>query len=311
MTGRGLHHVTAIATDAERNLDFYSRVLGLRLVKRTVTHEDPGAYHLIYGKADGAPGGGLSFFSWSSAAAASERPDGGERISFAIAPGAVAWWERRLIASGVSFRRERAPGGAAQLSFEDPDHAPLALVASEPAAAALWSPPDIPAPFAVSALRGVSLSLRGTALMTRILTEILGFAEMRRQADWIEFSAHGDAGGWFCLHRRNDRQRPRLGAGAIHHVAFRARDEADLASMATALKERFGIDTSPIKDRHYFRSIYFRGPDGLLIEVATDNPGLLIDETRENLGTRLIFPPGLQDRQEELLRILPPLGRFG
>ncbi|MGO4405871.1 VOC family protein [Bosea sp. RAF48] len=310
MTGRGLHHVTAIATDALRNLDFYTRVLGLRLVKRTVTHEDPGAYHLIYGNADGAPGSSLSFFAWLSAAAASERPDGGEHISFAIGPEAVTWWERRLIASGVPFRRERAPGGAPQLSFEDPDHAPLALVASELASAATWSLPDIPPAFALRALRGVSLSIRGTELMTRILTEVLGFAEMRREADWIEFSAHDDAGGWICLHRRNDRQRPRLGAGAIHHVAFRARDEADLAAMSEALKERVGISASPIKDRHYFRSIYFRGPDGLLIEVSTDSPGFLIDETRENLGTRLIFPPGLQDRQEELLRILPPLDQF-
>jgi glyoxalase family protein len=305
-----LHHVTAIATDAVRNLDFYTRVLGLRLVKRTVTHEDPGAYHLIYGQAEGAPGGSLSFFSWSSAAAATERPNGGEHVSFAIAPAAIGWWERRLIASGVSFRRGRAPGGAPQLSFEDPDHAPLTLVASELASGAIWSLPDIPPAFAIRALRGVSLSLRGTALMTRILTDVLGFAEMRREADWIEFSAHGDAGGWFCLHQRNDRQRPRLGAGAIHHVAFRARDEADLATMAEALKERFGISASPVKDRNYFRSIYFRGPDGLLIEIATDGPGFLIDETRENLGTQLIFPPSLQDRQEELLRILPPLDRF-
>ncbi len=310
MTGRGLHHVTAIATEAARNLDFYTRVLGLRLVKRTVTHEDPGAYHLVYGRADGAPGSSLSFFSWPSAAAASERPDGGEHISFAIAPEAVIWWERRLVAFGVSFRRERAPGGAPQLSFEDPDRVPLALVASELLAGAIWPPPDIPSAFAIRALRSVSLSLRGTELMTRILTDVLGFAEIRREADWAEFSAHDDAGGRLCLRRRNDRQRPRIGAGAIHHVAFRARDEADLAAMAAALKERVGIGASPIEDRYYFRSIYFRGPDGLLIEVSTDGPGFLIDETRENLGTRLIFPPRVQHRREELLRILPPLDGF-
>lgn len=124
------------------------------------------------------------------------------------------------------------------------------------------------------------------------------------------FSAHGGPGGRLCLHRRHEQPRPRLGAGMIHHVAFRARDEADLAAMADMLQARFGIATRPIKDRYYFRSIYFRGPDGILIEVSTDGPGFLIDETRENLGTCLIFPPSLQDRQEELLRILPLLDRI-
>lgn len=310
MTVRGLHHVTAIATNASRNLDFYTRVLGLRLVKRTVTHEDPGAYHLTYGDAEGDPGSRFSFFSWSSAVDARQWARSDESISFAIAPDAVDWWERRFAASEVPFLRGLAPDGSPQLSFEDPDRTVLTFVASEFASGAPWACPDIPLAFAVRALRGVTLSIRGTELMTRLLTDVLGFVEIGREADRIEFSAHGNAGGWFCLHQRQGRPRPRLGAGAIHHVAFRARDDADLAAIAESLQERFDISASPIKDRYYFRSIYFRGPDGLLIEVSTDGPGFLIDETRENLGARLIFPPSLQDRQEELLRILPSLDRF-
>lgn len=309
MTGRGLHHVTAIATNASRNLDFYTRVLGLRLVKRTVTHEDPGAYHLIYGDEEGSPGSRLSFFSWVSAVA-NARPDSSEYVSFAIAPEAIGWWEARLAASGVACRRVDMADGRPKLIFEDPDRALLALVGSELAPATIWSPPDIPAAFAVRALLGVTLSLRGTALMARILTEVLGFAETASASDHLTFSAHDGPGGRLCLHRRRERSRPRLGAGVIHHVAFRARDDADLAAMAEMLQARFGIAASPVKDRYYFRSIYFRGPDGILIEVSTDGPGLLIDETREKLGTRLIFPPSLQGRQEELLRILPPLDPF-
>ena len=309
MTGRGLHHVTAIATGASCNLDFYTRVLGLRLVKRTVTHEDPGAYHLIYGDEEGSPGSRLSFFSWASAAA-SLRASGSEYVSFAVAPEAIDWWEMRLGARKVPCRRTSAADGRPKLMFEDPDRTPLALIGSELAPATIWSPPDIPAAFAVRGLLDVTLSLRGTELMARILTDVLGFTEIANAGDQIAFSAHGGPGGRLCLHRRHEQPRPRLGAGMIHHVAFRARDEADLAAMADGLQARFGIATSPVKDRYYFRSIYFRGPDGILIEVSTDGPGFLIDETRENLGTRLIFPPSLQDRQEELLRILPPLDRI-
>lgn len=309
MTGRGLHHVTAIATNASCNLDFYTGVLGLRLVKRTVTHEDPGAYHLIYGDEEGSPGSRLSFFSWVSAVAGG-RPGNAEYVSFAVAPEAIGWWEARLAASKVPCRHMRTWDGRPKLMLEDPDRTPLALIGSDLAPATSWSPPDIPEAFAVRALLGVTLSLRGTDLMARILTEILGFAEVGSAGEQLIFSAHDGPGGRLCLHGRHERSRPRLGAGVIHHVAFRARDEADLAAMAGQLQERFGITASPVKDRHYFRSIYFRGPDGVLIEVSTDGPGLLIDETRENLGTRLIFPPSLQDRQEELLRILPLLDRI-
>lgn len=308
MTGRGLHHVTAIATNASCNLDFYTGVLGLRLVKRTVTHEDPGAYHLIYGDEEGSPGSRLSFFSWVSAVA-SGRPGSSEYVSFAVAPEAIGWWEARLAANKVPSRHARTSDGRPKLMLEDPDRMPLALIGSEPAPATTWSPPDIPEDFAVRALHGVTLSLRGTELMARILTEVLGFAEVANAGEQLIFSAHGGPGGRLCLHRRGERSRPRLGAGVIHHVAFRARDEADLAAMAGKLQETFGITASPVKDRHYFRSIYFRGPDGILIEISTDGPGFLIDETRETLGTRLIFPPSLQDRQDELLRILPPLDR--
>jgi len=307
--GRGLHHVTVIATDAARNLEFYTKVLGLRLVKRTVTHEDPGAYHLIYGGGEGAPGGSLSFFSWVSAAEADGPPDGSEYISFSVTPDALDWWAERLSEFGIPFQQRRPLGGSAQLNFKDPDCTPLALVASALQEQAVWSQPHIPPAFAVRQLACVTMSVRGTTLMARILTEVLGYAEIRRVGDQVEFSAHDEAGGRFVLHQRRNRPRPRLGAGVIHHVAFRARDETELVTMAKELQGRFGITASPVKDRYYFQSIYFRGPDGLLIEISTDGPGFLIDETVEDLGSRLIFPPSLEDRQDELLRILPPLDR--
>lgn len=307
MTGRGLHHVTVIATDAARNLDFYGRFLGLRLEKRTVTHEDPGAYHLIYGRGDGGPGGHLSFFSWVSAAIPSKRVADGERVLLAIAPDALEWWERRLVRCNVPYWREPTVSGGVGLLFEDPDRTPLVLVPAVSASGTGKTVAGIPSAFAIDRLIGVSLSLQATTLMEEILTTVLGFGETGRDGDWRAFSAHEGAGGKFYLHQRRGGQRTRLGAGTIHHVAFRARDEADQAAMVEILAQRLKIVASPVKDRHYFRSVYFRGPDGLLIEISTDGPGLLIDETREKLGSRLIFPPGLADREEELLQILPPL----
>lgn len=307
----GLHHITAIATDPARNLRFYTQLLGLRLIKRTVTHEDPGAYHLIYGGAESDSCCRLSFFSWATAAEAQRAPDDGEAIAFTIASDALGWWAQRLEASGIPIARGVEPGGAPSLAFADPDLTPLRLIGRDSPSPAPWSQPGIPADKAIRALEGLRMSMRGVDRMSELLNQVLGFRPVVESGDCIDFRAHDDAGGRFGLHRRCDQPRPRIGAGAIHHVAFRAADETALASMAVALKDRFGIEASPVKDRYYFRSIYFRGPDGLLIEISTDGPGFLIDEAEDELGTRLIFPPGLKAREAELLQILPPLSTHG
>lgn len=306
VSGRGLHHVTVVATDPGRNLDFYRHVLGLRLEKRTVTHEDPGAYHLMYGQNDGRPGGHLTFFSWRSAAPAPRQPDDVEFLSFAVDAAALDWWEERLDRMKVVCHREAMPSGAPAITLQDPDGTALALVGGL-AGRGGREGAGIPGAFAIHGLRAVALSLHDTDLMAVILTEVLGYAETGRYGDWTAFSAHDQAGGEFLLHRRGDDRRARLGAGSIHHVAFRTSDDETQARMAALLKSRVGIEASPVKDRFYFRSIYFRGPDGILIEMATDGPGLLIDEARDNLGERLVLPPGLEGRRDELLRLLPPL----
>ncbi len=306
VSGRGLHHVTVVATDPLRNLDFYRRVLGLRLEKRTVTHEDPGAYHLMYGQNDGRPGGHLTFFSWRSAAPVTPPADDAEFLSFAVDADALDWWEERLSRMNVACRRGLLPSGSSAIMLEDPDGTRLAL---EGGLAGLrgMAGAGIPEAVAIRGLHAVALSLKAVDLMATILTDALGYAATGRDGDWSTFTAHDQAGGRFLVHRRRDERRARLGAGSIHHVAFRAKDEDTQAEIGRRLKQRLGIDASPVKDRFYFRSIYFRGPDGILIEIATDGPGLLIDETREELGQRLVLPPGLEERRDELLRLLPPL----
>ena len=306
VSSRGLHHVTVVATDPVCNLDFYGRVLGLRLEKRTVTHEDPGAYHLMYGQNDGRPGGHVTFFSWRSAAPAPRQYDDTEFISFNVDAAALDWWEARLHRMKVACRREALPSGAPAITLQDPDGTALALVGGM-AGQGGREGPGIPGAFAIHGLQAVALSLHDTDLMAVILTEVLGYAETGRYGDWTAFKAHDQAGGEFLLHRRGDDRRARLGAGAIHHVAFRVRNAQAQAETARRLKDHTSIEASPVKDRFYFRSIYFRGPDGILIEIATDGPGLLIDETRAELGSRLILPPELEERRGELLRLLPPL----
>jgi len=305
MTVRGLHHVTAIATDAARNLDFYTRILGLRLVKRTVTHEDPGAYHLIYGDEDGAPGSRLSFFAWPSAKATATQDV--EALLLAVPAGALGWWERRLGQLGVACRRENRPFGREALTLRDPDSTYLALIEAEGPGGRGRPPADIPADMAIRNFLGVALSLKAADAMARLLINAFGYEKRRQEGEWGEFVAHAGAGGMFLLHQRDHQPRARIGAGSIHHVAFRTGNDDDLRDTGDRLMERFGIIASPVKDRYYFRSIYFRGPDGLLIETSTEGPGFLIDEPRAMLGRTLIFPPGLETRQEELLRILKPL----
>jgi glyoxalase family protein len=306
VSGRGLHHVTAIATEPARNLGFYRDVLGLRLEKRTVTHEDPGAYHLIYGQNGGQPGGHLTFFSWRSSAPAPRRSDETEFVYFAIDPSAFGWWEEHLGRSSVDCRRGALPSGEAALLLEDPDGLKLVLVGGTPGRAGL-AHGAVPAPAAIRGLHAVALSLRAADLMAAILTQVLGYRATGQHGDWSAFTAHDEAGGAFWLHRRGEDGRARLGAGAIHHVAFRARDDGDQAAIAARLGRLFGIEVGSVKDRFYFRSIHFRGPDGILIEIATDGPGLLIDEQPDELGHRLVLPPGLAPRRAELLRLLPPL----
>lgn len=308
MTGRGLHHVTVIATDCTRNLDFYTRVLGLRLVKRTVTHEDPGAYHLFYGSRDGAPGDRLSFFSWRSVNAAIKGAGEGHSVSFAIPPGATAWWKRRLGDEGFDVRPGRTPFGQEALAVEDPDGTQLWLVAADmPGQEELRPSPGIPPEFALRGLLGVTLEVRTVAPLAAILENVLGFAETGRARSWLRLAAHSGPGGEIWLHESPERLLGRLGAGTVHHIAFRARDEADQARMAELLKDGFGIPASVVKDRTYFRSIYFRSPDGILVEISTDGPGFLIDEAPDELGRRLMLPPELEPLRQDLLLILPPL----
>jgi len=307
MSGRGLHHITAISRNIRRNTSFYTGALGLRLVKRTVAHEDPGAHHLYYGGRLGAPGSLLTFLSWSGAVAGMRGVGEAERVEFAIAPEGLAWWEARLARAAIDFRRESSAFGEDSLVMVDPDGTPLALVGSLMPDAMQWNNSEVPEEYRIRGIDCLTLNVRHTSGMAAILVDVLGFAETARASGWIALAAHQNSGGRICLREAGMQMRGRVGAGTIHHLAFRARDASDQAQMVERLRSHFDIAVSAGKDRSYYQSVYCRGPDGILIEIATDGPGFLIDEEIDALGSRLVLPRFLEPRRGELERILPPL----
>ncbi|AMJ61005.1 VOC family protein [Bosea sp. PAMC 26642] len=290
-----------------RNMAFYTGVLGLRLVKRTVAHEDPGAHHLFYGGRTGAPGTLLSFFSWSGATAGLRGAGEAEQIDFSVGPDSLSWWEARLAAASIGSRRERSSFGEDSLVLADPDGTPLALVASSVPDDMRWEHPEIPAECRIHGVGGLILNVRSMPEMAAILVDVLGFSELARAGGQVALAAHPNSGGRICLREAGVKTRGRAGAGTVHHVAFRARDAFDQARMAERLRSHFGIAVNPGKDRSYYQSIHFRGPDGTLIEIATDGPGFLIDEDLDVLGERLVLPAFLEPRRGELEDLLPPL----
>jgi glyoxalase family protein len=302
-----LHHVTAIAGPARRNLDFYTRTLGLRLVKKTVNFDDPGTYHFYFGNQAGAPGTILTFFPWEHAAPG--RPGPGETFetAFRVPEGALGFWTQRFIEKGVRHETPVTRFGDKVLAFQDPDGTRLALtavagIAGEPA----WSDGDVPEEHAIRGFFGVTLLLGDAAPTAAILTDVFGFAADGREGTTERYRAAGAAmGSVVDLRAAGDFPRGRPGAGSVHHIAFRATGDAEQEQMVRRLAEQHGIHTTEQKDRNYFRSVYFREPGGVLFEIATDDPGFAIDEPAETLGQSLKLPRFLEAQRPHIEAVLP------
>jgi glyoxalase family protein len=309
MQHRGIHHVTAIAGPARRNLDFYTGALGLRLVKRTVNFDDPQTYHLYYGDETGGPGTILTFFPWDTAPPGRLGVGEAQETAFRIPETSIGYWTHRLIEKGVVHEALVKRFGESVLSFTDPDGTRLALVGrrdvgSEPG----WSAGQIPAEHAIRGFHGVSLLLEDAGPTGAILTDVLGFEERGREEATRRFRAPGaTAGAIVDIRSVGGFPRGRQGAGSVHHVAFRAADDADQAEMARKLVDRHGLHPTEQKDRNYFRSVYFREPGHVLFEIATDPPGFAVDEPAETLGRALKLPPSLEGQRRAIEAALPKL----
>ena len=304
----GLHHVTAIAGNALRNLDFYTRTLGLRLVKRTVNFDDPGTYHLYYGDESGHPGTVLTFFPWEHAVKGRVGVGETQQTAFRVPARALGYWTQRLIEKGVAHETLEKRFSESVLAFSDPDGMSLALVGvpaaeNEPG----WSNGEIPAEHAIRGFYGVTLLLDDAARTGAILTDVLGLHEAGREGAIVRYRAAGAGPGAVVDIHRSEGQRGHQGRGSVHHIAFRAADDAEQAAMAQKLVTQHGVHPTDQRDRNYFRSIYFREPGGVLFEIATDIPGFAVDEPVASLGSALKLPPFLEPHRREIEKALPAL----
>ncbi len=305
----GIHHVTAIASDPQKNLDFYAGVLGLRLVKKTVNFDDPGTYHFYYGDELGRPGTLLTFFAWGRAPRGRAGAGQAVEVAFAVPEDSLEWWGERLARQGIAVERLPERSGEAVLGLHDPDGLALALVAHAPAGAFRgWAGGPAPAAKAIRGLHGVSLCEGRRERTREFLASALGLRQGSEEPRrWCCVAEGGGFGTQVeLLEAAAGAPRAAMGVGAIHHVAWRVRDDAEQAVVHEALLAR-RLDVTPVLDRCYFHSIYFHEPGGVLFEIATDAPGFTVDEAAEELGSGLRLPPWLEPERGRIESALPPV----
>jgi glyoxalase family protein len=305
----GLHHVTAIATDPQRNVDFYTSVLGLRLVKQTVNFDDPSTYHLYYGDQIGAPSTLLTFFPWRSVPRGRNGAGLVTATGFSVPENSLGWWQRRLAELSVDADAPISRDSEEVLRLRDPDGLVIELVAAEGDLRSGWDGPGgVGAECAVRGLHSVTLSESHLEPTQRLLTELLSMRPHDVDKDRGRFTMTGPgAEGGTVVDVAPDQSRRGLPAGGtVHHIAFRAPDRETQARWREQLIEA-GLRVTEIIDRRYFNSIYFREPGGVLLEIATDQPGFAIDEPLLCLGQQLKLPPWLEPDREQIAAALPPL----
>ena len=302
----GIHHITAIAGDPRQNLDFYSGLLGLRLVKRTVNFDDPATYHFYFGDREANPGSLLTFFLWHGAQRGRHGAGQATAVSFSIPEDAMGYWRERLNAANVAIDGPQKRFGEETISFHDHDGLRLELVAN-PDARPGWLEGPAPGEHAIRGIHGVTLSVEALGKTASVLAVALGFRPTKEGGNRVRYEAgSGGAGTVVDVEWAPGLTQGEVAVGTVHHVAWRTPNEAEQREWRRDIAAR-GLRVTPIIDRKYFRSIYFREPGGVLFEIATDGPGFAVDEPAEELGTRLVLPPWLEPRRRDLETRLPPL----
>ncbi len=304
----GIHHVTAIAGDPRQNLHFYTAVLGLRLVKLTVNYDDPQSYHLYYGDALGRPGTLMTFFAWPGTARGRQGNGQVVATAFAVPEGSLPYWAARLAEHGVSAGEPLVRFDGRVLIFRDPDGLPLELVAASPLdSERAWRAGPVAPEHAIHGLHHVTLSEEGYQRTAALLSETLGFRLAGEQDNRFRYAAGaGGPGALVDIVCAPDSRPGRVSLGTVHHVAWRTPDDASQAAWRREIAAQ-GYNVTPVMDRTYFRSIYFREPGGVLFEIATDTPGMTVNEPAERLGSRLVLPAWLEPRRSQIEAVLPPL----
>jgi len=302
----GIHHVTAVAGDPQVNVNFYAGVLGLRFVKKTVNQDDPMTYHLYYGDTVGSPGTAMTFFPFKGVPAG--QPGRGQvyATGFSVPAAALERWPQRLERRGCAVAGEESRFGVPVLRLVDPDGLVIELVGdADAASAAGWPEGPVPEEDAVRSFSGVRLASAAPEVTARVLTELLGYTESGSEGDATRYVVEdAERAGTVELLTSPPPGRP--GSGTVHHVAFRVPDDDTQVRLQEQLSEA-GLQPTPVIDRFYFRSVYFREPGGILFEIATDPPGFTIDEDVDALGTELKLTAAHEPYRARIEATLDPI----
>jgi glyoxalase family protein len=307
-TVHGIHHLTAIAGDAQENLNFYVGVMGMRLVKKSVNQDAPDTYHLFYADGIGTPGTDLTFFPW---------PDMGPgrlgtglivEVPFAIPKGSLKYWRARFDKLGVKYGDIETRFGETTLSFKDPHNFPLALVETDdPREFVPWEKSPVPAEHQLRGIHCVRLWEGQLAPTAKLLTESMGFTLSGSENGWSRYLVDGGGSGKIVeVKELPNEHRGSWGTGKVHHVAWRMKDSEEEMTMCGII-ESAGLHPTEQIDRFWFKSVYFNEPGHVLFELATDGPGFDRDEEMEHLGEELILPPWLEPYREKIEAALPRL----
>lgn len=304
---KGLHHITALAGDPAANAHFYIQKLGMRMVKKSVNQDDPHTYHLFYGNEAANPGSSITFFPWPRAHKGVVGTGEAVNVAFKVPAGTESFWKYRLTEQGIEFSEEFTIFGKPAIRFRDPDGMELDLV-FDGTAKEKQSTFDstVSAEQAIQGFWSTRLKLAKTEGTADILTSILGFSEVEADNNLTLFGSEGTIGTKVILEESTKEERGRGGRGTVHHVAFRAENLDDLKNMREQVIAK-GLNPSEVIDRHWFNSVYFREPGGVLFELATDDPGYAVDEDFNHLGEQLILPPWLEARRTLIENTLPAL----
>jgi glyoxalase family protein len=308
MSVNGLHHITAIAGNAQENLDFYAGILGMRLVKRSVNQDDPGTYHLFYADAEGRPGTDLTFFPWAQMAPPRDGYGRAMETSLEIPAGSLAYWADRLAKYGVRTQQPVMRFGDKALPLIDSHGLQVALVEASRNARTeftAWDHSPVPAERQIRGIYGAQLWERDAAPTARFLTTVLGCVALGSENGWTRYG-FANASGVLDIRQTPDARRGQWGVGSVHHLAWRVDDEAHQLRVRQAVTDIGGSPT-PVIDRFWFKSVYFQEPGGVLFELATDGPGFAVDEDPAHLGETLVLPPFLERHREEIEKALPAL----
>lgn len=304
----GLHHVTAISSDPQKTLDFYTKILGLRLIKLTVNYDDPSTYHVYFGDDIGHPGTVLTFFPWPGQPRGRKGSGQAANTSFSIPPGSMSYWADRLRSHDVSVEAPHKRFGESVLSFQDHDGQGLELVGSKEVEGRTgWTRGPVPKDHSIRGFHSVTLLEEVLESTETVLVDTLGFRQVGEEEDRFRYEAgKGGAGTIVDILSRPKAQRGFVSVGTVHHVAFRASDDAHQKDLRQEVVKA-DLHVTPVINRNYFHSIYFREQGGVLFEVATDQPGFAIDEAPAKLGTKLALPPWLEASRAEIEKNLPPV----